>query len=256
MGQKSWWLGSAVLAIATFAGGMGLGYLWRPKPDAGQRGAGAPDNQGAKSEAPAPPPDGIRLERFKDPEGLLEPFKDTIFVRKLSGNRYVKLWGEVETSGKTRFVMEVTSVPLVEFAGPVKHYEGKFTWLRRPTESPIKQAWSMTVETKNSSSFANSEAWLFDPGTTAIKSLRELPTPVPDLPDPLPIDRPVILHQSRFLCEFDDRFQAGSDVGMLASEAPGHPMAAVTSLVVPRIGCVSTVRLMCKVEPDIAVPGK
>ncbi len=254
MGQKSWWLGSAILAIATFAGGVGLGYFWSPKPDAGPKVAGVADKQEANAKPPAPPPDGIRLERFKDPEGLLEPFKDTIFARKLSGNKYVKIWGEVETNGKTRFVMEVTSVPFFQFAGPIKHYEGKFTWVRRNTESPIKQAWSMSVETKNSSSFANSEEWLFDPGATAIKSLRELPTPVPGLPDPLPIDRPAILHQSRFLCEFDDRFQAASDVGMLAVSA--NPISAVTSVVVPRIGCVCTVRLMCKVAPDVAAPGK
>src|SRR5262249_41023000 len=152
--------------------------------------------------------------------------------------------------------MEVTSAPFIQFAGPIEHYEGKFTWLRRETGSPIKQAWSMSVQTKNSSSGGNTEAWLFDPGVTPIKSLRELPTPVPDLPDPLPIDRPVILYQSRLLCEFDDRFQAASDVGMLASAVWANPMAAVTSLVVPRIGSVCTVRLMCKVEPDVAVPGK
>jgi hypothetical protein len=235
---------------------VGLGYLWRPKPDVSPNAAGASEKQEANSKPPAPPPDGIRLERFTDPEGLLEPFKDTIFIRKLSGNKYVKIWGEVETNGKTRFVMEVTSTPFVQFAGPIKHYEGKFTWLRRHTGSPIKQGWSMTMETKNSSSFANNEAWLFDPGATAIKSLRELPTPVPELPDPLPIDRPVILFQSRLLCEFDDRFQAASDVGLLASAVSTNSMAAVTSLVVPRIGSVCTVRLMCKVEPDVEVPGK
>jgi hypothetical protein len=166
----------------------------------------------------------------------------------------VKIWGEVETNGKTRFVMEVTSAPFVQFAGPIKHYEGKFTWLRRPTGSPIKQGWSMSMETKDSSGFANNEAWLFEPGATAIKSLRELPTPVPDLPDPLPIDHPVILHQSRFLCEFDDHFQTASNVGMLAASV--NPISAVTSVVVPRIGCVCTVRLICKVEPDAAIPGK
>jgi hypothetical protein len=255
MCQKSWWVGSAVLAFAAFAGGGGLGYFWRAKPEANPNATAAREKPETNPKPPAPPPDGMRLERFKDPEGLLEQLKDTIFVRKLSGNKYVKIWGEVETNGKTRWVMELNSTPLVQFAGPIKHYEGKFTWLRRPTGSPVKQAWRMTLETKNSSSFANNEAWLFD-GQTPIKSVRELPAPVHEVPDLLPTDRAVCLHESRLLCEFDDRFQAASDLGLLGSAASTNPLAAAVSLAVPKTGVICAIRLMCTVEPDVSAPGK
>jgi hypothetical protein len=255
MCQKWWWVGSAVLALATFAGGVGLGYRWRAKPEANPSTAASQEKSDVKSKPSVPPPDGVRLERFKDPDGLLEPLKDTIFVRKLSGNKYVKIWGEVETNGKARWVMEMNSTPLVQFAGPIEHYEGKFTWLRFPTGSPAKQAWRMTLETKNGFSFANNEAWLFD-GQTPIKSVQELPVPVPEVPDPLPTDRAVCLHESRLLCEFDDRFQAASDLGLFLSPASTNLLAATAWLAVPKMGVICTIRLMCTVEPNVAAPQK
>jgi hypothetical protein len=58
------------------------------------------------------------------------------------------------------------------------------------------------------------------------------------------------------LCEFDDRFLAASDLGLLASPASASPLSAATTLAAPRIGGMCTIRLMCKVEPDVAAPGK
>jgi hypothetical protein len=260
MRQNSWWLGSALLVLATYAGGVRLGYLLRATPDGGPKAPAAPDKQESNAKPPASGPDGIRLERFKDSEGLLELIKDAgqpTFVRKLSGNKYVKIWAEVKTCGELRCSVEVSSIPLVRFGGPIEHYEGKFTWLRRHTGSPTRESWSMRMHTKNSVSFANNEVGLFDRfGLMPIKSVREIPAPVHEVPDPLPIDRPVCLDESRLVCDFDDRFQAASDVGLLGSAVSTNPLTAAATLAAPRLVGMCTVRLMCEVEPEVAVPEK
>jgi hypothetical protein len=254
MGRKTWWLASAALTLAAFGGGIGVGFLWRPTAETGADGAPRSGTEQAPPKPPAPR-DGMYLEHHKDAERLLDLALLPGFLLKFSGNKYVKFWAELETDGQTRPIAEVSSRPIIQFAGPIPHDAGDFVWLRLRTGTPGKEIWRMVLRGKDSVQFANMEAYLF--GRTPIKSTRELlPAPVHEIPEPLPLDRALCLKEVREIGEVDDRVQLASSFGLLGSGAWTGPLVTCAMLSAPRTAGICTIRLMCRVEPDNVVPGK
>jgi hypothetical protein len=259
MGQKSWWLASAVLTIAAFGGGVGIGFLLWSKEHTSGPAAPRPEPGSAQAKPKPPtPPGALRLERLKDAEGMLEAAGQPVVLLKFAGNKYVKSWGDVETNGETRRIMEVTSRPIVQFAREVPHDTGDFVWLRLPTEIPGKEVWRMTLRGKDAASGANMEVYLFGrPRKVPIKSTRMLvPTPVRKIPESLPLDRAVCLMEVREISDQGDQMLLAWSTGLLGSAALPHPLATCALMVAPKTVDICTIRLMCKVEPENVVPEK
>jgi hypothetical protein len=255
MCQKTWWLVSAVLTIAAFGGGVGVGFLWRAKGGATVDAAPRPDAETKAPTKPPAPPSGMHLEHHKDAERLLHLAFQPGILLQFSGDKYVKFWAELETNGETRQIVQVSSRPFVQFAGPIPHDAGDVVWLRVRTGTPGTEIWRMVLRGKNSTQFAVMEAYLF--GRVPIRSTQDLlPAPVHEIPEPLPLDRPVCLHEAREISELDDRVQLVSNVGVLGSAALTDPLTKCALLAAPRTAGICTIRLMCRVEPDNVVPGK
>jgi hypothetical protein len=256
MCQKTWCLASTVLILAAFGGGVGVGWVWRSKEEPIVAAGPRPDeeNPQAKSKPPAPP-DGVRLERLKDAESLLDSVFQPNVMLKFSGNKYLKFWAEIETNGRTRQIVEANSRPFFQFPGPIPHDAGEFVWVRQGTGTPGRETWRMVVRAKNATQFANMDVHLF--GQAPIKSTQALlPAPIHEVPDPLPLNQPVCLKEVREISEVDDRVQIASNMGLLGSAIWLDPLTRCATVVAPKTAGICTIRLMCRVESDNVVPGK
>jgi hypothetical protein len=258
MCQKSWLLASALATIAAFGGGLGAGFFWATKGQTPVEAAPRPDPGNAKANSKPAPPDGVRLERLQDAEGLLESAGQPTVMLKFSGNRYLKFWAELETNGETRQVLESTSRPMFEFAGPIPHNEGDFVWLRARTETPGVEAWRMATRGKNAWSGGSTTVHLFDrPGKATIKSYGTMqPESVLKIPELLPLDRAVCLKEVREISDHGERALVASNAGLIGSAASANPLATCAALVAPKTAGICTIRLMCKAYPEDVAPGK
>ncbi len=259
MCQKIWWLATAVLTIAAFGGGLGVGFLWVPKGLPPVEAAPRPEPENAKANPKPPaPPDGLRLEHIKDVEAILDRVGQPIVVLKFSGNKYVRFWAEVETNGETRQILEATSQPFLGFAGPIPHQEGDFVWLRSRMETPGVEHWRMTARSKNGASFGTMPVHLFDrPGAVTIKSYGAIqPASVLKIPEPMPLDRAVCLTEVREISDKGERVLLASNAGLVSSAASANPLATCAALLAPKTAGICTIRLMCKVYPEDTAAGK
>jgi hypothetical protein len=252
MCKKTWCLISALLTLAAFGGGVGVGFLCRPKQETLEARAARLDPKKAQPKGkPSTPPKGMRLKFLKEAQEMLESAGQPNVMLKFAGNRYIKFWAEIEMNGETRRILEVTSRPIIQFAGESPHDAGSFVWLRLRTQTPGKEAWRMRLRGKDGASFGNMEVYLFGRSAKAeIKSTRELlPAPVHKIPKPLPLDRPVCLMEAREISDKGERMSLGSHVALLGSAALANPLPMFAGVVTSKNPGICTIRLMCKVEP-------
>jgi hypothetical protein len=258
-----------VLALVSFAGGIGVGIVF---PRVSPLGPGAPA-----------PSAGVRLEELKSAEELFALAGQEAVVVQYSGGD-VELWVEIESQGKKEKVGPVRAPPGLpggndEPPAPNQTVEGHLLWARGEADKAGRETWRLAcrrdlVATERSglrvstppaqADVSQAREGRHSSSMTSSRSVRVWQGQKPravgsstkgSFPSPLPANRAVCVKEIRVTGSRRDEWATvgAGTIGLLGPLREGGPLLAASALAPGRVGPPveeHTIRVMCKATSD------